>query len=74
MQSLYQRNLFFGMMNETKIEEFYENVGCITFKVSDSKKETDSEVYLKIKKNYRIKNQKDISKMEKQTGIGYYLN
>lgn len=55
----------FGMMSEAEFKEFHKNMEYMTFRVSDSKKETDDEVYLKIRKNYGIENPKDISKMNK---------
>ena len=62
---LISTEFVFDMMDEAEFKEFHKNMEHMMFRVSDSKKETDDEVCLKIKKNYSIENPKDISKMEK---------
>lgn len=53
----------FGMMDKTEFKEFHKESGKFEFKVTDSKKKSDEEVIFLIKKEYKIENPQDISKM-----------
>ena len=55
-----------GMINKKEFEEFHKEIGETEFKVTDSCKKTDEEVYLIIKKKYKIENPKEIGKMQKE--------
>ena len=56
----------YGMMNKDEFEDFHEYIEEKEFRVSDSKRDTDEEVNLKIKKKYKIENPKEIALLDKE--------
>ena len=55
-----------GMMDKEEFKEFHQHIEDIKFRVTDSKKKTDDEVLLKIRKKYGIENPKEISTLKKE--------
>ena len=56
----------YGMIDKEEFKEFHQHIEEIKFRVTDSKKKTDDEVILKIRKKYGIENPKEISTLEKE--------
>ena len=54
------------MIEKDEFKEFHQHIEEIKFRVTDSKKKTDDEVLLKIRKRYGIENPKEISTMKKE--------
>ena len=55
----------YSMISKNEFIKYHQEMGDISFRVTDSRRKTDDEVYLYIKKQYGIENPKDISKMNK---------
>ena len=56
----------YGMIDKEEFKEFHQHIEEIKFRVTDSKKKTDDEVILKIRKKYGIENPKEISTLKKE--------
>ena len=56
----------YEMVDKAEFKEFHKCIENIEFRVTDSKKKTDEEVLLKIRKKYGIENPKEISTMKKE--------
>ena len=59
-------DLVFKMIGKTEFEEFHKTIDDMKFRVTDSKKKTDDELLLKIKKKYGIENPKELATLKKE--------
>ena len=53
------------MVNQKEFVDYHKEIGNINFRVTDSKRKTDDDVLLYLKKHYQIETPKSISKLSK---------
>lgn len=56
----------YGMIDKDEFKVFHQYIEDIKFRVTDSKKKTDDEALLRIRKRYGIENPKEISTLKKE--------
>lgn len=55
-----------SMIKRKRFEEFHKDTEVVEFTVTDSKKKTDEEICLRIRKRYNIENPKEIGSLKKE--------